>query len=105
MNDFAKPAMSGLVTIKAGAKQIQFGPAKSLPKILSMKPVDGKLVEVYDRNAIDQLLDGVFDGITVTKGNGKQYPVSSADVAQAMQTALRGKTPEERTQEINLDPS
>ena len=105
MNDFAKPAMSDLVTIKAGAKQIQFGPAKSLPKILSMKPVDGKLVEVYDRNAIDQLLDGVFDGITVTRGNGKQYPISSADVAQAMQTALRGKTPEERTQEISLDPS
>ncbi|MFJ1745239.1 hypothetical protein ACIOJD_03215 [Streptomyces sp. NPDC088116] len=105
MNDFAKPAMSDLVTIKAGAKQIQFGPAKSLPKILSMKPVDGKLVEVYNRNAIDQLLDGVFDGITVTRGNGKQYPVSSADVAQAMQRALRGKTPEERTQEISLDPS
>ncbi|MGW6240934.1 hypothetical protein [Streptomyces sp. NPDC055094] len=105
MNEFAKPAMSDLVTIKAGGKQIQFGPAKSLPKILSMKAVDGKLIEVYDRAAIDQLLEGVFDGITITKGDGKQYPVSSADVAQAMQTALRGKTPAERTQEINLNPS
>ncbi|MFF5564496.1 hypothetical protein ACFY7Z_03010 [Streptomyces sp. NPDC012623] len=105
MNEFAKPAMSGLVTIQAGGKQIQFGPSRSLPKILSMKPVDGKLVEVYDRNAIDQLLEGVFDGITITKGDGKQYPVSSADVAQAMQKALRGKTPVERTQTIDLDPS
>ncbi|MFE3141758.1 hypothetical protein [Streptomyces scopuliridis] len=105
MNEFAKPAMSDLITIKAGGKQIQFGPAKSLPKILSMKAVDGKLVEVYNRTAIDQLLDGVFDGITITKGDGKQYPVSSADVAQAMQTALRGKTLDERTQTINLNPS
>ncbi|MFJ9027907.1 hypothetical protein ACIRQP_05175 [Streptomyces sp. NPDC102274] len=105
MNEFAEPAMSDLVTIKAGGKQIQFGPAKSLPKILSMKAVDGKLVEVYNRTAIDQLLEGVFDGITITKGDGKQYPVSSADVAQAMQTALRGKTPAERTQTINLNPS
>ncbi|MFC9652907.1 hypothetical protein [Streptomyces sp. NPDC056937] len=105
MNEFAKPAMSDLITIKAGGKQIQFGPAKSLPKILSMKAVDGKLIEVYDRAAIDQLLEGVFDGITITKGDGKQYPVSSADVAQAMQTALRGKTPAERTQTINLNPS
>ncbi|MFJ7998082.1 hypothetical protein ACIQ7D_13185 [Streptomyces sp. NPDC096310] len=105
MREFAEPAMSGLITIQAGGKQIQFGPARSLPKILSMKAVDGKLVEVYDRNAIDQLLEGVFDGITITKGDGKQYPVSSADVAQAMQTALRGKTPAERTQTINLNPS
>ena len=41
MKDFAKPAMSGLITIKAGPKQIQFGPAKSLPQILSMKAIDG----------------------------------------------------------------
>ncbi|MFC9427785.1 hypothetical protein [Streptomyces sp. NPDC056987] len=105
MKEFAEPAMSDLVTIQAGGKQIQFGPAKSLPKILSMKAVDGKLIEVYDRDAIDQLLDGVFDGITITKGDGKQYPVSAADVARAMQTALRGKTPAERTQTINLNPS
>ncbi|MFJ2113327.1 hypothetical protein ACIOEX_15810 [Streptomyces sp. NPDC087850] len=105
MKEFAEPAMSGLITIRAGGKEIQFGPARSLPKILSMKPIDGKLVEVYDRNAIDQLLEGVFDGITITKGDGKQYPVSSADVAQAMQKALRGRTPVERTQTIALDPS
>ncbi|MFF3749726.1 hypothetical protein ACFYYH_04585 [Streptomyces sp. NPDC002018] len=105
MNEFAKPAMSDLVTIKAGGKQIQFGPARSLPKILSMKAIDGRLVEVYDKKAIEELLEGVFDGITITKGDGKEHPVSADDVAQAMQKALLGTTPAERTQVIDLDPS
>ncbi|QXE34883.1 hypothetical protein KQY30_11970 [Streptomyces sp. GMY02] len=105
MNEFAKPAMSDLITIKAGGKEIQFGPAKSLPKILSMKAIDGRLVEVYDKKAIEELLDGVFDGITITKGDGKEHPVSADDVAQAMQKALLGKTPAERTQVIELNPS
>lgn len=105
MNEFAEPAMSGLVTIKAGGKQIQFGPARSLPKILSMKAIDGKLVEVYDKKAIDELLDGVFDGVLITKGDGKKHQLSADDVAQAMGTALRGKTPAERTAVIQLDPS
>ncbi|WP_338672760.1 hypothetical protein V1460_06885 [Streptomyces sp. SCSIO 30461] len=102
MKEFAEPAMSGLVTIQAGGKQIQFGPARSLPKILSMKAVNGRLVEVYDKKAITELLDGVFDGITITKRDGKERPVSADDVAYAMQKALLGKTPEERTQEIAL---
>ncbi|MFF2726794.1 hypothetical protein ACFVS9_02625 [Streptomyces sp. NPDC058008] len=103
MKEFAEPAMSGLITIKAGTKAIDFGPARSLPQILSMKAVDGKLVAVYDREAIDTLLDGVFDGVMVTKGDGKKYQVSSTDVAQAMQGALLGKTPAERTVAISLD--
>ncbi|NUK51525.1 hypothetical protein HRW23_02960 [Streptomyces lunaelactis] len=105
MKDFAEPAMSGLITIKAGGKQIAFGPAKSLPKILSMKAIDGKLVEVYDKKAIDDLLDGVFDGVLITKGDGKKHQVSADDVAQAMGTALRGRTPAERTATIELNPS
>lgn len=105
MKEFAQPAMSGLITIKAGDKSIQFGPAKSLPKILSMKPIDGKLVEVYDKRAIEELLDGVFDGVMITKGDGKQHEVSADDVAQAMGPALRGKTPAERTAVISLDPN
>ncbi|MET9431001.1 hypothetical protein [Streptomyces sp. NPDC003036] len=103
MNEFAKPAMSGLVTIKAGGKQIQFGPARSLPKILSMKPVNGRLVEVYDKKAINDLLDGVFDGVMITKADGRKHQVSADDVAHALQTALLGKTPAERTEEIDLD--
>jgi hypothetical protein len=105
MAEFAEPAMSGLITVKAGSKSIQFGPAKSLPKILSMKAIDGRLVEVYDKQAIEQLLEGVFDGIMITKGDGKQHQVSADDVAQAMGPALRGKTPAERTAVIELNPS
>ncbi|MFJ2898931.1 hypothetical protein ACIO87_29055 [Streptomyces sp. NPDC087218] len=102
MKEFAKPAMSGLVTIKAGAKEIQFGPSRSLPKILTMVPVEGKLVQHYDKKAIDELCDGVFDGIMVTKGDGKKHQLNADDVAAAMNTALLGKTPAERTAVIDL---
>ncbi|MFF8984915.1 hypothetical protein ACF08E_16200 [Streptomyces globisporus] len=102
MKEFAEPAMSGLITIKAGPKQIQFGPARSLPQILSMKPVDGRLVDVYDKKAIDTLLDGVFDGIMAVKADGKKHQVGPDEVAQAMKTALAGKTPAERTVTISL---
>ncbi|MFJ5288371.1 hypothetical protein [Streptomyces sp. NPDC088348] len=105
MKDFAQPAMSGLITIKAGNKEIQFGPERSLPKILSMKPVNGRLEQVYNRTAITQLLEGVFDGVMITKGDGQKHQVSATDVAQAMQSALLGKTPAERVATINLDPS
>lgn len=103
MNEFAKPAMSDLITIKAGPKEIQFGPAKSLPQILSMKAVNGRLVEVYNKKAIDTLCDGVFDGIMITKGDGKKHQLSADDVAHAMQTALLGKNTAERTATIALD--
>lgn len=105
MKEFAKPAMSGLITIKAGAKQIQFGPERSLPEILSMKAVNGRLVEVYNKPAITQLLDGVFDGIMITKGDGKKHQLTADDVAHAMQTVLLGRTPAERTATIDLNPS
>ncbi|MET8187983.1 hypothetical protein ABZV15_19700 [Streptomyces sp. NPDC005246] len=103
MKEFAKPAMSDLITIKAGPKQIQFGPAKSLPQILSMKAIDGRLVAYYNKTAIDTLCDGVFDGIMITKGDGKKHQLSADDVAHAMQTALLGRTPAERTATIALD--
>lgn len=102
MKEFAEPAMSDLITIKAGPKQIQFGPARSLPQILSMKAVDGRLVDVYDKKAIETLLDGVFDGVMAVKADGKEHQVGADDVAQAMKTALTGKTPAERTVTIDL---
>ncbi|OAR25006.1 hypothetical protein A8W25_20040 [Streptomyces sp. ERV7] len=105
MNEFAKPAMSGLITIKAGGKKIDFGPVKSLPKILSMKPIDGKLVEVYDKKAIDQLMGSAFTGVMITKGDGQKHQLTSDDVAKAMQSALRGKTPAQRIVTIELNPS
>lgn len=103
MREFAKPAMSGVVTIKAGPGKIDFGPARSLPQILSMVPVDGKLVPHYDKKAIDRLCDGVFDGVMITKGDGKKHQLSADDVAAAMQGVLLGKTAAERTVTIDLD--
>ncbi|WP_299528322.1 hypothetical protein [uncultured Streptomyces sp.] len=102
MKEFAEPAMSGLITIKAGPKEIQFGPARSLPQILSMKAIDGRLVDHYDKQAIETLCDGVFDGIMAVKADGKKHQVGPDDVAQAMKTALTGKTPAERTVTIDL---
>ncbi|MFC8951965.1 hypothetical protein ACFT8P_04860 [Streptomyces sp. NPDC057101] len=102
MKDFATPAMSGLIRIYAGGKYIDFGPARSLPQILSMKAVDGRLVEVYDKKAIDRLLDGAFDGVMITKGDGTKHEVSADDVAFVMRDALRGRTQAERTKTIDL---
>ncbi|MGP3926037.1 hypothetical protein [Streptomyces sp. 8N616] len=105
MKEFAEPAMSGLVTIKAGGKSIPFGPDKSLPKVLSVKPVNGRLVEVYDREALKKLYGSTFDGVLITKGDGSRKPVSPEDVAAALAKALRGKTPAERIGVIPLEPS
>ncbi|MEV0093609.1 hypothetical protein [Streptomyces sp. NPDC050738] len=96
MKDFANPAMSGLITIYAGGKHIDFGPARSLPKILSVTPANGKLVEHYDKAAIDKLLEGVFKGVMVNQG-GTKHEVTADDVATAMKTALLGKTKADRT--------
>ncbi|MFE9535990.1 hypothetical protein [Streptomyces sp. NPDC006691] len=100
MDEFAKPAMSANVTIKAGGKSLPFGPLKSLPKILSMKADNGKLVEVYDKAAITELIGSTFKGVMVTQG-GQKHEVSADDVAVAMKTALRGKTTAQRTVTID----
>ncbi|AXU16490.1 hypothetical protein I3J09_08890 [Streptomyces clavuligerus] len=102
MKEFAEPAMSANITVVAGGRTIELGPAISLPQILSMKAVDGKLVEVYDKKAIEQLVGDRFAGVTITKGDGKQHQLGPDDIAQAMGPALRGKTPAERTAEIDL---
>ncbi|MFJ6576170.1 hypothetical protein ACIQMY_09405 [Streptomyces sp. NPDC091368] len=102
MKEFATPAMSGLIRIEAGGRHIDFGPARSLPQILSMKAVDGRLVEVYDKKAIERLLDGAFDGVMITKGDGSKHQVSADDVAFVMRDALRGKNLAERTKTIDL---
>ncbi|MFF9568071.1 peptidoglycan binding domain-containing protein [Streptomyces sp. NPDC014685] len=103
MKEFAKPAMSDVVTIKAGPGEIQFGPLKSLPQILSMVPVEGKLVPHYNKKAIDELSGSVFDGVMITKGDGKKHQLNADDVAAAMQGVLLGKTTAERTAVIDLD--
>ncbi|WP_353944554.1 hypothetical protein ABII15_25100 [Streptomyces sp. HUAS MG91] len=100
MKQFAEPAMSANVTITAGGKQIDFGPAISLPKVLGMKAVDGKLVETYNLKALKELYGNTFDGVLITRGTGKKTAVQPTDVAQAMGRALLGKTKAERTVDI-----
>ncbi|WP_455569120.1 hypothetical protein [Streptomyces globosus] len=104
MKEFAEPAMSGIATVKAGPKSIPFGP-KSLPKILSMQAVDGKLVEKYDLEALKAIYGNSFDGVLITRGTGEKTPVSPQDVAGALGKALRGKTTAERTVTIDTNPS
>ncbi|CAM5268893.1 hypothetical protein GCM10010329_02060 [Streptomyces spiroverticillatus] len=106
MKEFAEPAMSGLVRINAGTtgKGIDFGPGKSLPKILSMKAINGKLIEVYDLKAMKELCGSTFDGVMVNSATGKR-PLAMEDVRNAMRKALVGKTKTERTQTIDLNPT
>ena len=105
MKEFAEPAMSANVIIKAGSAQIPFGPAKSLPQILGVKAIDGKLVDVYDLPALKKLYGNTFDGVLITRANGKKTPVTPEDVVGVMRQALKGKTPAERIGVIETNPS
>ncbi|SCE01666.1 hypothetical protein GA0115251_135333, partial [Streptomyces sp. TverLS-915] len=105
MKDFAEPAMSGLVTIKAGTASIQFGPDRSLPQILGVKAVGGKLVDTYDLKALESLYGSTFDGVLITRGTGEKTAVTPQDVVGALREALRGKTAAERTVEIKTNPN
>ncbi|MFE1793713.1 hypothetical protein ACFW7J_35825, partial [Streptomyces sp. NPDC059525] len=102
MKEFAEPAMSGTVTVKAGTKSLAFG-AKSLPKILSMQPVQGKLVEKYDLEALKATYGNAFDGVLITRGTGAKTPVTPQDVAGALGKGLVGKTPAERVVSIDTN--
>ncbi|MEV0410009.1 peptidoglycan binding domain-containing protein [Streptomyces sp. NPDC050448] len=104
MKEFAEPAMSGNAIVKAGGKSLAFG-AKSLPKILSMQVVDGHLVEKYDLEALKATYGNTFDGVLIMRGTGEKTAVTPQDVAGALGTALRGKTPAERTGTINTNAS
>ncbi|MGW2365046.1 hypothetical protein ACWCZ5_05625 [Streptomyces sp. NPDC001667] len=106
MQSFAIPAMSGLVTVQTdAAHKIQFGPERSLPKILSVKEVDGKLVDSYDLEAIKELYGTTFAGVKIQRGDGSKTDVTPQDVVGALRKALMGKTPAERVGVIPLNPS
>ncbi|MGW8560565.1 hypothetical protein ACWGLA_12260, partial [Streptomyces albidoflavus] len=105
MKEFAVPAMSGIVTVKAGNASIPFGPERSLPQILSVQAVDGKLVEKYDQAALKKLYGNTFDGVLITRGTGDKTPVTPEDVIGAMRQALLGTTPAERVGVIETDAS
>lgn len=103
MKDFAEPAMSGIVTIKAGSASIPLGPDVSLPRILGVKAIDGKLVDTYDLKALKELYGTTFDGVLVTRGTGQKTPVTPQDVVGVLRKALLGKTPAERVGVIDTN--
>ena len=106
MKSFAQPAMSGLITIKTDdAHSIQFGPDRSLPQILSMRPIDGKLQPHFDLAAIKRLYGQTFDGVLIERADGSKKAVTPQEVAIAMRTALLGKSTADRTQTIATSPN
>ncbi len=104
MKEFAKPAMSGLVTVQTDAAHtISFSPQNSLWRFLRVQAVDGRLVESYDKAELEKLYGETFDGVLITRGTGKKTPVTVEDVIGALRPALKSTT--ERVAVIETDPS
>ncbi|MER7190228.1 hypothetical protein [Streptomyces flaveolus] len=104
MKEFAKPAMSGLVTVRTDAAHtVSFSPGKSLWKFLAVKPQNGKLVEYYDQAALKELYGDTFDGVLITRATGQKTPVTVQDVIGALRPAL--KSTGNRVGVIDTNPS
>ncbi|MFF9114692.1 hypothetical protein ACF09Y_03530 [Streptomyces massasporeus] len=104
LKEVAQPAMSDLVTVRTdAAHSIDFGPV-SLPKILSFKAVDGKLVDTYNLKALQEAYGTTFEGVQIEGASGKR-DVLPQDVVTALREALRGKTPAERVGVIDTKPN
>ncbi|MEV6837679.1 hypothetical protein AB0N17_24765 [Streptomyces sp. NPDC051133] len=105
LKEFGKPAMSANVTVSAGpGHALLMSPQKSLWKFLRVVPTaDGKLVDKPDLNALKQLYGGAFDGVLITRGNGKKTAVTPQDVYVALRQALLSRT--NRVAVISTNPS
>ncbi|MFJ5028566.1 hypothetical protein ACIQB5_10765 [Streptomyces sp. NPDC088560] len=104
MKEFAEPAMSGKVTVMTdAAHSIPMSPQKSLWKFLRVKAVNGKLVDSPDMAALQQLYGNAFNGVLITRGNGKKTPVTPQDVYGALRQALMSRT--NRVAVISTNPS
>ncbi|WP_030842849.1 hypothetical protein [Streptomyces sp. NRRL S-475] len=104
LKDFAQPAMSAKAIVQTDtAHSIPFG-ALSLPKILSFKAVDGKLVDTYNLKALQEAYGTTFEGVQIEGASGKR-DVLPQDVVTALRKALRGKTPAERVGVIDTKPN
>jgi hypothetical protein len=104
MKEFAQPAMSATVTVQTDpAHSVLLSPQNSLWKFLTVKAVDGKLVDSYDEKALKELYGGAFDGVLITRGNGEKTPVTVEDVYGALRQALKSTT--NRTATIETNPS
>ncbi|MFI6851851.1 hypothetical protein [Streptomyces sp. NPDC050416] len=104
LKEFAQPAMSDLATVRTdAAHSIDFGRV-SLPKILSFKAVNGKLVDTYNLKALQEAYGTTFEGVKIDGASGKR-DVLPQDVVTALREALRGKTPAERIGVIDTKPN
>ncbi|MEV7786057.1 hypothetical protein AB0O72_11725 [Streptomyces sp. NPDC088106] len=104
MKEFAGPAMSDIVTVQTdAAHSIQMSPEKSLWKFLRVTAVNDKLVDKPDLKALEELYGQTFDGVLITRGNGKETAVTPQDVYGALRQALMSKT--DRLAVIETDPS
>ncbi|CAL9434355.1 hypothetical protein SUDANB6_02112 [Streptomyces sp. enrichment culture] len=104
MKEFAEPAMSANVTVQTDAAHaVPMSPQKSLWKFLRVTAVDGKLVDKPDLAALEGLYGQAFDGVLITRGNGKKTPVTPEDVYAALRQALTSET--DRVAVIETNPS
>ncbi|MGQ4414564.1 hypothetical protein ACN6LA_004212 [Streptomyces sp. SAS_269] len=105
MKEFAEPAMSANVTVRTDAvHSIQMSPQKSLWKFLRVAATpDGKLTDKPDLDALKQLYGQTFDGVLITRGNGKKTAVTPQDVYVALRQALTSRT--NRVAVIDTNPS
>ncbi|MFZ4240499.1 hypothetical protein ACOZGD_35720 [Streptomyces murinus] len=93
MKEFAEPAMSAPVTVRTDTGQtVMFSPQKSLWKFLGVAAVNGKLTDKPNYPALKELYGQTFDGVLITRGNGKKTPVTPQDVYLAMRQALTSTT-------------
>ncbi|WP_338896252.1 hypothetical protein WBG99_11600 [Streptomyces sp. TG1A-60] len=106
MKEFAQPAMSANVVVQtdpASSVPLPMSPENSLWKFLTVKTVDGKLVDSYDEKALKDLYGSTFDGVLITRGNGEKTPVTVQDVYSALRLALKSTT--DRVAVIETNPS
>ncbi|MGW8700981.1 hypothetical protein ACWGOK_29355 [Streptomyces eurythermus] len=104
MKEFAEPAMSGRVTVQVdAAHSVPFSPQNSLWKFLRVTAVNGKLVDKPDLAALKELYGQAFDGVLITRGNGKKTAVTPEDVYAALRPALMSRT--NRVGVIETNPS
>ncbi|MFF7141612.1 hypothetical protein [Streptomyces nodosus] len=106
MKTFAEPAMSGKVTVMTdAAHSVPLSPENSLWRFIGVKAIDGRLVETYDKAALQELYGHAFDDVLITRGTGQKTAVTVEDVIGALRPALLGKTAAARVGTIETDPS
>ncbi|MFF8425093.1 hypothetical protein ACF07Y_08010 [Streptomyces sp. NPDC016566] len=105
MKAFAEPAMSARVTVQTdAAHSVPMSPQNSLWKFLRVEATpDGKLTDKPDLVALKRLYGQAFDGVLITRANGKKTAVTPQDVYVALRQALMSRT--NRVAVIPTNPS